>query len=284
MAIQHISDTARWVAYYRAMETERPDAIFRDPYASRLAGPAGEAIVAGLHQGRSMAWAMIVRTAVFDELIMDRVIKHGADMVLNLAAGLDARPWRLPLPAGLRWVDVDLPEILEYKSSVMKADRPVCRYETVAADLTRAEAREELVSRLGAEGARVLVVTEGLLVYLTEPMVAILAEALHRPPSFRWWLIDLVSPRLLKMIQRNWGKSLEQGRAPFQFAPEQSTGFFCPLGWREEIFRSTGEEAHRLKREMRVGWAWRFLGKFMPAERRKEFYRMSGLVLLAREP
>ena len=175
-----------------------------------------------------MAWALIVRTAVFDELIMDRIARHGADMVLNLAAGLDARPWRLPLPADLRWVDVDLPEILEYKTSVLKNERPLCRYEAVAADLTQDDARAGLVSRFGAESTSVLVITEGLLVYLTEPLVAALAEALHRPPSFRWWLIDLVSPRLLKMINRNWGKSLEQGRAPLQFAPEQGTGFFLP--------------------------------------------------------
>ena len=41
MAIENISDTARWVAVYRAMETARPDAIFRDPFAERLGGSAG---------------------------------------------------------------------------------------------------------------------------------------------------------------------------------------------------------------------------------------------------
>jgi len=70
VTITHVSDTARWVAVYRAMESERPDALFQDPFARRLAGPEGERIVATMKQGRSMAWAMIVRTAVFDELIL----------------------------------------------------------------------------------------------------------------------------------------------------------------------------------------------------------------------
>src|SRR6266550_813284 len=95
--IENISDTARWVAYYRAMETERPDAIFRDPYAARLAGERGREIVDTLKRGRQTAWAMIVRTAVFDEIILDTIARHNADVVLNLAAGLDARPWRLDL-------------------------------------------------------------------------------------------------------------------------------------------------------------------------------------------
>ena len=64
--ITHVSDTARWVAIYRAMESERPDALFRDPYARRLAGPRGEEIVRAMPHGRAMAWPMIVRTAVMD--------------------------------------------------------------------------------------------------------------------------------------------------------------------------------------------------------------------------
>ncbi len=44
-SIENVSDTALWVAVYRAMETARPDAIFRDPYAERLAGDKGVKIV-----------------------------------------------------------------------------------------------------------------------------------------------------------------------------------------------------------------------------------------------
>src|SRR5881397_3992016 len=74
--IQHVSDTARWVALYRAMESERPDALFHDPYARRLAGARGEQILASLPKGRTWAWAMIVRTAVMDELILRAVARR----------------------------------------------------------------------------------------------------------------------------------------------------------------------------------------------------------------
>src|SRR5262249_61376333 len=96
--IENVSDTAGWVAVYRAMETARPDAIFRDPYAARLAGEKGEAIVDSMKRGRQMAWAMIVRTAVFDEII-EAQIRAGADQVVNLAAGLGTRAWRMKPPA-----------------------------------------------------------------------------------------------------------------------------------------------------------------------------------------
>src|ERR1700730_188222 len=109
--VSHVSDTALWVAMYRAMETDRPDAIFRDPYARRLAGAKGETILATMPQARRQAWAMIVRTKVFDEIITRLVGECGVDSVLNLAAGLDTRPFRLSLPPGLRWTDADFSDI-----------------------------------------------------------------------------------------------------------------------------------------------------------------------------
>lgn len=280
--IENVSDTARWVAVYRAMETERRDAIFRDPHAARLAGDKGHAIVAGMKRGRAMAWAMIVRTAVFDEIILDRVRNGGCDAVLNLAAGLDTRAWRMNLPSSLRWIDVDLPGILTYKTETLKSETPVCQYEAIHLDLTDPAKRQALFAQVGAQSSRVLVVTEGLLIYLTAEQVGTLARDLHTPSSFRWWLIDIANPRLLAMMQRMWGKSVHAGNAPFQFAPADGTRFFDPFGWEETEFRSSMEEAHRLKREMSMMWLWRFLGKMRSAAVQQEFRRMSGIALLKR--
>jgi methyltransferase (TIGR00027 family) len=282
MAIEHISDTARWVAAYRAMESERPDAIFRDPFAKRLAGEKGDEIVRTMKNGRSMAWAMIVRTQVFDEIIMAEVASDGIDLVLNLAAGLDARPWRLELPPSLRWVDVDLPEILRYKLETLGDAKAKCRYETVEADLIDATSRRALFSRIGAEATRVLVVTEGLLIYLSDAEVGALASDLHAEPSFARWVIDLASPRLLRMMMRTWGKAVASGNAPFKFAPANGTNFFRDFGWEERAFYSTMEEAERLDREMKMMWFWKFLGRLYPERKREEFRRMSGMAVLER--
>jgi methyltransferase (TIGR00027 family) len=281
--IQNISDTARWVATYRAMETDRPDALFRDPFARRLAGSQGQEIVDTIPRGRSMAWAMIVRTAVFDEMILDAIARRGADMVLNLAAGLDARPWRLPLPPTLRWVDVDLPEILAYKTDALRAEQPVCQYEAMAVDLTLSDVRAPLFSRLDGGAERVLVVTEGLLIYLAPDQVGALARDLRATRHFRWWLSDLASPRLLKIISRSWGRTTKEANAPFQFAPAEGTAFFAPFGWREIEFRSSAEEARRLHREMRTMWIWRLVGRLSSEKKREEFRRMAGYVVLERD-
>ncbi|MGH7669051.1 MAG: class I SAM-dependent methyltransferase [Gemmatimonadaceae bacterium] len=280
MPIEHISDTARWVAVYRAMESERPDAIFRDPFARRLAGARGEEIVRTLQRGRSTAWAMIVRTAVFDEIIRHAVDERAVDTVVNLAAGLDTRPWRMELPSDLHWVDVDLPAILAYKADALRGETPRCRYQAIATDLTDDAARGALFAKLGAGSTRALVVTEGLLIYLTAAKVEALARDLHAQSSFAQWLIDLANPWLLKYMNKSWGQAAAQGNAPFRFAPAEGTAFFEPSGWREVEFRSSMEEAHRLHREMKLAWLWRSLGRLSSRKRREETRRISGSVLL----
>jgi len=140
-----------------------------------------------------------------------------------------------------------------------------------------------LFARIGAAAERALVVTEGLLIYLTAEQVAALARDLHTQPSFRYWLIDLANPRLLTYMNRTWGKGVQQGNAPFRFAPSEGTAFYRPLGWREEQFRSSMEEARRLHREMRMMWLWRLIGRLYSKRVQEEFRRMSGIVLLERE-
>jgi len=280
--IENVSDTARWVAVYRAMETERKDAIFRDPFAAHLAGEKGNVIVDSMPRGRQMAWAMIVRTAVFDEIILERIRNGNVDVVVNLAAGLDARPWRLPLPPSLRWIDVDLPGILNHKTEILKDEKAKCRYEAVHLDLRDVARRQALFAQMNAESSRVLVLSEGLLIYLPPDDVGTLARDLHAGSHFQWWVIDIASPRLLEMMQKMWGKNLDAGNAPFRFAPAESTKFFERFGWTELEFHSAMEDARRLKREMSMMWLWRFLGRLRSKEVRDQFQRFSGIVLMER--
>jgi methyltransferase (TIGR00027 family) len=275
--IRSVSDTASWVAIYRAMESERPDALFHDPYARRLGGEHGEAIVRAMPRGAASAWAMVVRTAVMDELLL-RAITDGAATVLNLAAGLDTRPYRLDLPASLHWLHVDMPAMIDDFRAGMAGETPRCELELVPLDLRDVAARGELFARAGARGP-VLVITEGLLVYLTAEQVGALARELHDVARARWWIADIASPRLLKFLEKRWLPQLREGQAPFQFAPAEGTAFFTPFGWGEAEFRSTWDESFRLHRTMRGARLFKVLSALQPAAKREAGRRMSGIVL-----
>jgi methyltransferase (TIGR00027 family) len=276
--IRNVSDTALWVAIYRAMESERPDRIFNDPYARKLGGERGEAIVQSMPKGAATAWPMVVRTAVMDEIVL-RCVREGAATVLNLAAGLDARPYRLDLPKSLRWFHVDMPDMNGYFRERMVDAMPHCEVEFVSADLRDANARRELFARAAAHGP-VLVITEGLLVYLTPEQVGELARDLHGVARARWWLTDIGSPRLRQLMERSRWLGKLQSNAPMQFFPEQGTAFFEPHGWREKEFRSTWDESLRLKRTVRGAWLFKLLSKLQPKAQVEAGLRMSGIVLL----
>src|SRR5215467_2122353 len=84
--VRNISDTALWVAVYRARETDRPDAVFRDPFARRLAEERGEEIARSMAFGERHAWSYTARTWRSDQIVAQQV-EQGTDMVVNLAAG-----------------------------------------------------------------------------------------------------------------------------------------------------------------------------------------------------
>ncbi len=245
--VRNISDTARWAAYFRAQETARPDALFRDPYAERLGGQHGVDIANTLPEGNKHSWAWVARTYLFDQLITQE-LQQGVDLVLNLAAGLDARPYRMPLPASLQWVEVDLPEILSYKEEILANEKPHCKLERIRLDLSDANARRPVFADLNRRAGKILVLTEGLLIYLSAEEVAALAKDLAANAHFQRWLIDLTSPGLLKMMQKTAGKHLSQVGAPFKFAPPEGPDFFKAHGWTPMEVKSLLKAAAQFKR------------------------------------
>jgi methyltransferase (TIGR00027 family) len=261
--LRSVSDTALLVAYHRAMETKRPDALFRDDLAVVLSEGRGEQIARRLISGRRMAWSTIVRTVLIDELML-RLLSQGVETVINLAAGLDARPYRLPLPPSARWIEVDLPDIIREKGEALSAETPRCRLERLALDLSQAESRRRLFAALGAESHNALVLSEGLLVYLPPRVVSELAEDLHSVASFRHWVIDLATPMIRKRVNRWWGKKLQRANTQYQFAPAEGTKFFEPHGWQEAEFHELFEHSFRLNRTMSGVWIFKLMSRLMP--------------------
>lgn len=271
--IRNVSDTARWAAFFRARESERKDALFRDPLAARLAGDRG---VAAARRMGSDDWAWVMRTYLFDEII-SRCVAEGVDTVINLAAGMDARPYRMALPESLHWVEVDLPEILAEKEQILVNETPRCQLERVRLDLADVDARRALFGRIGSRARRALIVSEGLIIYLTRDQVAEFARDLATPPSFQDWAMDLASPGLLKMLHRNFAEA--HTAAPLQFAPAEGPPFFEPHGWRPAEVHSLFKTAVR---KGRIGFPMRLFAIFPESTGRQGKRPWSGICRLKR--
>jgi methyltransferase (TIGR00027 family) len=277
--INNISDTAILAAVYRARETERQDALFRDPLAHRLAGSRGYQIADSIPFSDSNTWAWVMRTYLFDQFIAEQC-QQGVDMVVNLAAGLDTRPYRMALPAALQWIEVDLPDILSYKEEILSGEKPVCALERIKLDLSEGGARREVFSELGRRSKKSLIIAEGLVAYFSADQVHGLAADLAAPPAFQRWIVDLLSPGLLRLLQKNMGPEFSQGGTALKFGPAEGPGFFAPYGWKPVDVRSPLKAAARFGR---LSFFMSLLSRLPQSDGRQGRRPWGGVCLLAKQ-
>ena len=277
-AIKHVSDTALWVATFRAQEGHRADAAFDDPLASILAGERGRAIAHSISRATMVKWGIIIRTSAIDRLINEAVVA-GIDTVLNLGAGLDTRPYRMKLPATLRWVEVDFPHIVELKNATLVEHQPVCMLERVGMDLLDRPSRLELLARYGATSKHTLVITEGVLAYLSVHEVAALAGELHSTPPIRFWIQDFDNAGPGK-LPRGWTAKLKA--APILFKVKDWFEFFDKYGWRSSHVITSLEESQRINRPYPLDFPFGLMLLALPKAMRQKIQSLSGAVLMQR--
>jgi methyltransferase (TIGR00027 family) len=281
--IRHVSDTAFMVAAFRAAESERPDSMFRDPLASSLAGERGKEIVAKLPKWFLGAWTVALRTVIIDDFIAT-ALQDGVDTVLNLGAGLDTRPYRMALPPSLQWIEVDYPDVIAWKNSRLSGERPICRLERIGLDFADMPARQKLLSEIGSRSTKILVLTEGVIPYLSNEEVAALASELRKIEQVQFLVVDYYSPDALRYRHRKVRINRLMKNAPFHFEPKDWFQFFDSLGWRPREVRYIADEARRRNRPAPWPWLQRMLIKlgafFMGARRKEAIRKFAAYVLL----
>lgn len=173
-----VGATATMVAAQRALSSEAK--LIDDPYAASLVRAVGIDVYVRLVNGeieaggntefdpRRMAQGMACRTRFYDQFFLDAT-RGGIGQVVILASGLDSRAYRLPWPAGTVVYEVDMPEVIEFKTLTLGdlGAEPTAQRRTVAIDL-----RDDWASALRAAGfdpqAPSAWSAEGLVVYLPD--------------------------------------------------------------------------------------------------------------------
>ncbi len=282
-----LASTAYLVAMYRALESERVDALFNDPLARLLAGGKGEMLVEVIGEKDKITNAIAIRTYIIDNLIAQLVNSKKIDTVINLAAGLDTRPYRLSLCTSLRWIEVDLPEIITYKENLLQDQQPLCLLERVKLDITNLALRNKFFSEVNLKTRQALVITEGLLSYLNETQVGLLATDIYEQSHLNWWLIELESSLALKDYDQVYARKIfdqyfANGNRTLLFAPEQGGEFFKKYNWQVTKSVSAWQELHRLNRGIKFIWLIEIIMKLVANEYWDKIQQQGSIVLLER--
>jgi len=227
-------------------------------------------------------WVVAIRTCIIDTFVHD-AIGEGVETVVNLGAGLDTRPYRMDLPETLLWIEADYPQMIEYKRSRLSNETPRCKLERVSVDLGKVEEREKLFADIAARGRTVLVLTEGVIPYLSVEDVASLADDLRKMPCVNYWILDYLSPVAMRFRERG-GITKKTQNAPFKFKPTDWFAFFRGHGWKVKEMRYLAEEGERRKRAVRLPAMMRMIRRirllFASKERREALKKLAGYVLL----
>jgi methyltransferase (TIGR00027 family) len=202
---ESVGSTALGVAAARAAETASDDPLIRDPFAQVFVEAAGKGMWSLFtdptlraqlidrdpdlrSRMQVMVDFMAVRTAFFDEFFLDAA-KSGVRQVVILAAGLDARVWRLPWPAGTTVYELDQAKVLDFKSATLRQQhaRPTAQLVNVPVDL-----RQDWPTALqeaGFDASRPTAWSaEGLVRYLSARAQDLLFERVHAQSAAGSWL------------------------------------------------------------------------------------------------
>lgn len=236
--ITHVSDTALMVAACRAHETELEDAYVRDPFAARLAGERGPAILEALPYSNVVRLGIAIRTRFVDELLFEALKDNPVATILSVGCGLDTRPWRLDLAPNLRWIEIDFADVLDYKDRLMLGETPRCRRERLTVDLNDPLQRRAMYEAAGSAPA--LMLTEGLLLYLPAATVEALAAESFTQSGVRHWISDITTSAFSNVLGGGTDatKPIRHVQASDALKGEQILEVLQRHGWTTSAMRS----------------------------------------------
>jgi methyltransferase (TIGR00027 family) len=228
---QAVAATGLLVAAMRAEESARDDRLFSDPFAERLAGDEGRQLLAEAAGTGEPSAPIIVRTRFFDEALL-RAQADGVRQVVILAAGMDARGYRLTWRADTTVFEVDQPHVIAAKDERLAGERPRCRRIAVGIDLA-SDWPKALQSQEFNSSEKTVWLVEGLLQYLDASAVDTLfarIDALSAPGSML--LYDVVGTTLLEapFLQPTL-QFMQRLGAPWTFGTDTPAALVEGRGW-----------------------------------------------------
>jgi methyltransferase (TIGR00027 family) len=241
--------TSRWVAANRALETEQASPLYRDPYARELAGDAGFDVLYSMRTASGMGTFngpdpyLTIRTRFFDDSLLNALRASSIDQVVILAAGMDARAFRLEWPGGVRVFEVDRDDVFEHKEAVLAHmnAKPECDRRVVRQDLAQPWV-SALVSAGFDPASKAAFLAEGLLYYLDEAAVTSMFDSVRDVAAPGSWLgVDAINPEVLSTpFMATYLKKLTELGCPWKFGVADPDAFLASKGW-QSTFVFPGE-------------------------------------------
>ena len=200
ITLSGIPETMLQTVYARAKETRTRGAI-RDEKAVELVNRLDYDFSLA-DKDSAMSSGVIARTIVLDGLTKSYLAAHHGAVVVNIACGLDTRCYRVE--GYSHWYNLDLPETIAVRERLLPESGAISQIAMSAMDDWGAEIAET--------DAPVLIVIEGLTMYLTEDDVKKIFEVIAGRFEQATVYVETMNPMVVKSFKE---KSIEGSNAKF---------------------------------------------------------------------
>lgn len=244
-----VGQTAIFVALLRQAESQRTDALFRDPLAGVMLAalatdPALAEVTTVIEQtqrsARGFAEYFAVRTRFFDDAIRNAT-RDGIRQVVTLAAGVDGRTVRLDLPPGTCWYELDLPAMTALKNDLIEGSglALACERRGVAADLVGDW--PAALRAAGFDPARPTAwLIEGVLMYLTGAAgEALIGGVTALSASGSRLMLEHLQAMMLTEAGKPARDRVESQGASWLSARDDLKPWLASHGWQAEVYAGT---------------------------------------------
>ena len=219
-----------------AKESLRSDRLFFDPYASALAGTEGVRLLGDMEQSGIHSTYLAIRTRFFDDFALR--VAHFLHQIVILAAGMDARAFRLSWPPGTTIFELDRQEVLSYKECILREREaiPTCDRRVVCANLE--EPWQGLLHASGFDArSPALFLVEGLTPYLSlDQVMSLFAELSDTAAVGSHLGVDFAGQSFLDSPStRTYLSRLSSYGIPWRFGTDDPGQLLEKFGWHAAV-------------------------------------------------
>ncbi len=213
VSVQGVPETMLQTLFARAAESRKENHNIYDKKAIEIVSRL-DYDFSKTKSDKLMSSGVIARTIVLDRLVNDYLTKHPDAIVVNIACGLDTRCYRMK-GKYQRWYNIDLPETMDIRSRFLEENDPVYQIAKSATD-------PSYTLDIEYHGEPVLVVIEGLTMYLTEQDVRKMFEIIDQTFTQAKVLVEVMAPFVVKHMKE---KSIEGSQAKFIWGVKSGKAF-----------------------------------------------------------
>lgn len=201
--ISGVPETMVQTLYARAKESKKPDHVIYDEKSIEIVSKLNYDF-SRADSDKMMSQGVVARTYLLDNMVREYIAKHENACVVNIACGFDTRYYRVN-NGKIRWYNLDLPETIAVREKFLPEQGMVSQIAKSAMDESWGKDVENF-------GEPVLVVIEGLTMYLSEGDVKKILEIVDKNFTDVTVFMETMSPFAVKHIKE---KSIEASKAKF---------------------------------------------------------------------